>query len=236
MVQSLAQDRSRLADYLSDAPDNSPAEAGAGPANVSSLQNAATSKSLSRIDASEQELAPALADSYNNLGAIAASGEDFASALTYFQRAAEWNPSLEGLDHNWGHAAFSASRFQDAVLPLSRALRAHPEDASLRSMLGISQYMTGDYSGALKTLQPQEAQLTAVPQLAFVYAASMVKAGNLQDGLDRLVALEKAYPEIPDIHHELAAAYQQASRPEDAAREKRQYETLLAAKSGAHTR
>jgi tetratricopeptide (TPR) repeat protein len=232
--QSLTQDRSRLADYLSDVPDNPPAEAGAGPANVSGLRNAGTSKSLSQVDASEQELAPALADSYNNVAAIAASGKDFASALKYFQRAAEWNPSLEGLDHNWGHAAFSASRFQDAVLPLSRALRAHPEDAGLRSMLGISQYMTADYLGTLKTLQPIEAQLTAVPQLAFVYAASMVKAGNFQGGLDRLVALEKAYPEIPDVHHELAAAYEQASRPEDAAREKQQYEALLASKPGAH--
>jgi tetratricopeptide (TPR) repeat protein len=232
--QSLTQDRGRLADYLSDVPDNPPTEAGMGPANVSSLQNAATSKSLSQIDASERELAPALADSYNNLAAIAASGNDLASALTYFQRAAEWNPSLEDLDHNWGHAAFLASRFQDAVLPLSRALRTHPEDTSLRSMLGISQYMTADYSGVLKTLQPIEAQLTAVPQLAFVYAASMVKAGNFQGGLERLVALEKAYPDIPDVHHELAAAYQQASRPADAAREKQQYEALLASKPGAH--
>lgn len=234
MVQSLAQDRSRLADYLSDPPDNSRAEAGAGPANISPLRNAATSKSLSQIDASEGELAPVLADSYNNLGAIAASGEDLDSALIYFQRAAEWNPSLEGLDHNWGHAAFSASRFQDAVRPLSRALRAQPEDASLRSMLGISQYMTADYSGALRTLQPVEAQVTAVPQLAFIYAASMVKGGNFQDGLNRLLALEKSYPAIPDIHRELAAAYQQASRPKDAAREKRQYEALLASESGAH--
>jgi tetratricopeptide (TPR) repeat protein len=232
--QSLTQDRSRLADYLSDMPNNPPAETNTGSPTVSSLQNAATSKSLSQIDASEQQLAPALADSYNNLGAIAASGNDFSSALTYFQRAAEWIPSLDGLDHNWGHAAFSASRFQDAVPPLSRALRAHPEDASLRSMLGISQYMTADYSGALNTLQPMEAQVTTVPQLAFVYAASMAKAGNFQAGLDRLLALEKAYPEIPDIHHELAAAYQQASRPDDAAREKQQYEALLASKPGAH--
>jgi tetratricopeptide (TPR) repeat protein len=82
---------------------------------------------------------PAIGDynSYNNLAAIAASGNDLASTLTYFQPAAEWKPSLEDLDHNWGHAEFLASRFQDAALPLSRALRIHPEDTSLRSMLGI---------------------------------------------------------------------------------------------------
>ncbi len=232
--ESLLQDRSRLADYLSEVPDDPRAEAETGSANGSKLRNASTSKSHRQIDDSEKELTPALADSYNNIGAIAASENDFASALTYFQRAAEWNPSLEGLDHNWGHAAFSAGRFKDAILPLGRALRAQPQDPSLRSMLGISQYMTADYSGALKTLQPVEVQLKAVPQLAFVYAASMVKAGNFQGGLDRLVALEKAYPEIPDVHYELAAAYQKASRPEDAAREKQQYEALLASKAAAH--
>lgn len=44
-------------------------------------------------------------------------------------------------------------------------------------MLASSQYMTADHSGVLKTLQPIEAQLTATPQLAFIYAASMAKAG-----------------------------------------------------------
>jgi predicted Zn-dependent protease len=127
--------------------------------------------------------------------------------------------------------AFSAGQFQAAIPPLTRTLQTSPKDVSVRSMLGVSQYMAADYAGTLKTLQPMEAQLNAVPQMAFVYAAAMVKAGNLQSGLDRLVALEKADPAVPDIHRELAAAYKQASRPDDAAREKQQYEALLAAKA-----
>ena len=231
--QSLTLDRDRLADYLADASGSRSDDTDAlgSKTSTDSAQSAATNQSAQQTEDFEKRLAPALADSYNNLGAIAAGDKDFASALTSFHRAAEWNPSLEGLDINWGRAAFSAGQFQDAVPPLSRALRAGAHDVSVRSMLGVSQYMAGDYAGTLQTLQPMEAQLNTIPQLAFVYAASMVKAGNLNDGMERLVALEKSNPSIPDVHRELAAAYQQAARPQDAAREKQQYEALLAAKN-----
>ena len=39
-----------------------------------------------------------------------------------------WNPSLEGLDYNWGRAAFAGSQFADAIMPLSRYLKSHPDD------------------------------------------------------------------------------------------------------------
>ncbi|WP_158750781.1 tetratricopeptide repeat protein [Acidobacterium sp. S8] len=231
--QSLTLDRDRLADYLADASANRSGDADSIGEKKSTpgTQNAAVSESSQQIDAFEKRLSPALADSYNNLGAIAASGKDFTSALTYFHRAAEWKPSLEGLDVNWGRAALSAGQFQDAVLPLSRALHAAPADTNVRSMLGISQYMVGDYAATLQTLQPMEAQINTIPQLDFIYAAAMVKAGNLNNGVDRLVALEKADPSIADVHRELAAAYEKAARPADAAREKQQYEALLAAKT-----
>jgi tetratricopeptide (TPR) repeat protein len=219
--QSLMQDRDRLADYLSEPKEEKP-ESEMGQLTTQTP----TEQEERQITAFEKQTAPALADSYNNLGAIAAGSKDFNAALTYFHRAAEWNPSLEGLDYNWGRAAFSAGKFQDALAPLGRALRAHPENTGTRSMLGVSQYMTADYSGALKTLQPMEQQLGAAPQLALIYASAQVKAGNFDDGLHRLLALEKTDPDTPDVHRELAAAYKQASRSEDAEREDKEYERL----------
>ena len=67
-----------------------------------------------------------VADSYNNLGAIAATNNDYSDAVTYFERAAVWNPSLEGLDYNWGRAAFAGSQFADAIMPLSRYREVAP--------------------------------------------------------------------------------------------------------------
>ncbi len=64
-----------------------------------------------QVDELEKNFAPPIADSYNNLGAIAGSKSDYRSALQYFEQAAEWNPALPGLDINWGRAAFAAGAF-----------------------------------------------------------------------------------------------------------------------------
>jgi hypothetical protein len=42
-----------------------------------------------------------------------------------------------------GRAAFAGSQFADAVLPFSRYLKSHPGDIGARSVLAISQFMTG---------------------------------------------------------------------------------------------
>jgi predicted Zn-dependent protease len=83
-----------------------------------------------------------------------------------------------------------------------------------------------DYAGTLSTLRPIESQLDSMPQVAYVYAASMVRTGEVDHGIERLVALEQAHPDLTDVHHELAAAYAEASRPQEAMREIQKYETL----------
>lgn len=230
--QRLAGDRNRLADYLQEQP--APGGVSDGPPSSTAQtalreeERSGDAKDAKQVDAFQKQLAPAIADSYNNLGAIAASGQDYEAAMVCFQRAAEWNASLDGLDYNWGRAAYSAKEFQEAVLPLERALRSHPEDASVRSMLGLSQFMTKDYSGTLRTLQPMEAQLDKVPQLAVVYAASMVKAGNADAGIERLKALARTHPELADVHRVLGEALAAHGDKTGAEREAKQYETLQA--------
>ena len=96
----------------------------------------------------EKQIGPLIAACYSNLGVNAAVSRNYADATTYFERAAEWNPSLQGLDNNWGRAAFAAHRYGEARDPLSRSLKAHPEDAELRSMLALTEAMLGDHSKA----------------------------------------------------------------------------------------
>ena len=98
------------------------------------------------LDEFTAQAAPALADSYNNLGAIAAGGNEFATATGYFEKAAKWNPALEGLDYNWGRAAFPVSGYAQAVLPIGRYLAAHPEEQGARRVLGVSYFMVKDYA------------------------------------------------------------------------------------------
>jgi len=155
------------------------------------------------IDAFEKRLAPAVTDSYNNLGAIAATGRSYSEALGYFEHAAAWNPALDGLDLNWGRAAFMASRFSEAIPPLSRYLKSHPGDAGIRGALGMSQYMTGDYRDCVDTFKGVEDKLSSIPQMEFVYAECLVKTGQVSAGKTRLEVLETAHPEIDDVHRAL---------------------------------
>jgi tetratricopeptide (TPR) repeat protein len=132
----------------------------------------------------ESQIGPAIASSYDNLGVHAAIGKSYAIAAECFGRAAEWNPALTGIDDKWGRAAFEAGQFADAVGPLNRWLLAHPEDAALRAMLGISQYALHHYPEVLETLQPIEDHLDMFPVMPLAYADSMMRAGDASAGGD----------------------------------------------------
>jgi tetratricopeptide (TPR) repeat protein len=293
--ENLSHDRDRLADYLGDDPRMSPGT-GASSSIETNARMQMDSKAARQADAFEKQLSPAVADSYNNLGAIAGSQRNDRLAVTYFQRAAEWDPSLEGLDENWGRAAFTAGQFEQAIAPLKRYLRGHPGDKQMRAALGISLFMVSDYASARDTLQSIAEDPDEESQTGFVYAESLVRTGDASEGTARLTALVQRNPDSAtfhralgealalssdttraaqefnaairlnpkdaeaydalgrlqlaqgntaaavasleqavklagqnsSVHHDLAIAYRQASRPDDASREMRQFEALRA--------
>ena len=151
----------------------------------------------------EKRLTPAIAESYNNLGAIEASQKNYRVALADFEQAAHWNSAIEGLDLNWGRAAFMASRFSEAIPPLTRYVGAHPRDQGVRGALAMSQFLTQDYAGCIATFKVAEDSLASIPQMDYVYAESLVRTGQVNEGLQKLEALEAAHPEIGDVHRSL---------------------------------
>jgi tetratricopeptide (TPR) repeat protein len=148
------------------------------------------------VEQFEQRIGPAIADSFNNLGVIGAEKEDYTSASHYFQQAAVWNPTMDGLDYNWGRAAFGARDYRQAVICLSRYMQSHPDDARPRVPLGMSQFMLSEYKDAIATLAPLQSQMDAVPLLAYAYADSLIKTGDTAEGIDRLLHLEAIHPDF----------------------------------------
>ena len=213
--KTLSQDRSKLVGLMDTAGTQDTAAA------TSETEIAASTdpSALRKVDALRNQLTPAVADGYNNLGAIAATNSDYATAVTCFERAAEWNPSLDGLDYNWGRAAFAGSRFADAIPPLSRYVKGHPDDPGARSVLGISQFMVGSYQGCLDTLRPIVGGRDLAPQVEYVYAESLVRTGQLANGARRLAAIEKSHPEIPDVHRALGEVFSQQGETQPAREE-----------------
>jgi tetratricopeptide (TPR) repeat protein len=163
---------------------------------------------LQEVESFEKRMSPPIADSYNNLGAIAAGGQDFPAALGYFQKAALWNPALEGLDYNWGRAAFSGRQYDQAIAPLSRYLQKHEDDTGARSTLALCFFLLQNYQDALKAFQSIDtAQIDAVPALAYAYAVSQTKSGDYNAGIQKLQSLEGAHPDDANIHKALGEAF-----------------------------
>jgi len=174
----------------------------------------------SEADALEARIKDAVADSYNNLGVIAASADDFPGALRAFGQAAVWNPSIRGLDANWGRAAFSAGDYQQAIEPLRRQLENDALDTWSRAALGSSYFSLHKYREAVETLRPMQEALADRPQLSYIFAVSQIKSGESAGGVERLEALERANPDVAAIPEALAEAYASLGENEKAEREK----------------
>jgi tetratricopeptide (TPR) repeat protein len=183
------------------------AEAAAPDAPVAAAKEAPGAPAMvKQVESFESQLGPAVADAYNNLGAIAAGNNDFASALGYFQKAFDWKPALDGLDFNWGKAAVLANQFDQAVGPLGRLLQAHPDNPWARTALGTSFFKLKRYGEALKTLQPMESKLDGDPQLGSIYAVCLVKTGEYDRGVAQLQTLAKKDPDAAATHEVLGEA------------------------------
>jgi tetratricopeptide (TPR) repeat protein len=162
---------------------------------------------LKKAEQYSGQLAPQIADAYNNLGVAAAGRKDFAAALQLFQKAGEWNPGLETLDRNLGMAAFYANQYDQAVVPLQRHLQGHPDDVRTRAALGLSFYTLANYPKTLETLRPIEKEVDADPGLSYAYAVSLVKTGDYTQGVGRLKLLEASNTNTAEIHMLLGDAY-----------------------------
>lgn len=219
--ETLSLDRRKLAGLMDTGAQNEQASGVQAEGSSSVPGGTPDPQAMRKVEALKDQLTGAVADSYNNLGAIAATNSEYSQAVAYFKQAAGWNPSLPGLDYNWGRAAFAGSLYSDAVPPLTRYLKSHSDEIGPRSVLAISQFMTGDYASCIGTLQPVIGKTDLDPQVEYAYAASLIQTGQIASGIQQLIALEKSHPEISDIHRSLGEALDRQGDKQNALQELR---------------
>ncbi|MDI1240839.1 MAG: tetratricopeptide repeat protein, partial [bacterium] len=129
-----------------------------------------------------------LAQAYHNLGVISVRNGLTDDAVERFEAGTKWKPDSRDLNRSWGIVSFRASRFAQAIGPLSRGLKADPNDSLVRRMLGLSYYFTEDFSAAVETLKPIEASIYLDPELAYFYGISLTR---LKNGQSATVVFEK---------------------------------------------
>ena len=153
-------------------------------------QNAALRAALTTI----------LGNAYNNLGVIRARNEQYVQAADYFQKAWHWMPSLEGLDRNWGLAAFHAQRFEEAAGPLARQLARQPGDGKARDALGVSYFLTNQFAKTVETFQPLLKDLPDDPGVLYALGVSLDRTGNSQMATRVFRRMLEKNPNDPGIH------------------------------------
>lgn len=150
-----------------------------------------------------------LGSSYNDLGVMRAKESKFLQAAEFFRQAARWKPDLAGLDRNWGLASFRAELYQQAVPPLERQIKAHPEDSFVRQILGLSYSMLENYPRVVDVLQPLLDHPPDDPGLLFAWGTALVQTHQSQAAAGIFRRLLEQNANNPQVHLLLGKGYAQ---------------------------
>jgi tetratricopeptide (TPR) repeat protein len=163
--------------------------------------------------------AEVLASSYNDLGVMRAKSSQFAEAAEFFKHAAEWNPTLPGLDRNWGFATYRAELYSEAVPPLERELAAHPDDNFVRKILGLSYFVLENYAKTAEVLRPFLTNPPDDPALLFAWGTALVRTRQSTAAAKMFQRLLEQNAANPGVHYLLGQAYAQQQDYPSALRE-----------------
>jgi tetratricopeptide (TPR) repeat protein len=153
-------------------------------------------------------LGQVLGSCYNDLGVMRAKDSRFPEAAEFFKQAAAWSPHLAGLDRNWGLASFRAEMYKDAVPPLERHLKAHPDDSISRQVLGLSYSMLENYAKVVEVYRPFLEDPPDDPGLLLAWGTALVR--TRQSDAERIFQrLLQQNNDNASVHLMLGQAYAQ---------------------------
>lgn len=153
-----------------------------------------------KADELRAALAEMLGNSYNDLGVIQARREHYAQATDDFQKASRWMPGLQGLDRNWGLAAFRAQRFEEAIPPLERQVERQPEDIKARDALGMSYFLSDKFAETVRIFRPALEDSSDDPGLLFALGVSFVRTGASAEASQVFRRMLEKNPTVAQVH------------------------------------
>ena len=186
--QSLARDKENSENYINAArlnEQNGKAEMTSA-AGIIAESNDLDPKTAQQLKESEVYYSKLIAATHNKFGLLRADQKDFNRAAEQFALAAKWDSELEGLNFNFGLAAFKAELYKEAIGPLERELSVRPANVQAKELLGLSYFMLENYS---RTSQLLAEVVVAKPNnvgLYYTLALSLIKDGK-QDQANQVI-------------------------------------------------
>src|SRR5260370_33465442 len=157
-----------------------------------------------------------IAGAHNEIGLLRAERGDFRTATEQFALAAQSDSQLEGLNFNWGLAAFKAELYKDAISPLEKELSARPANVQAKQLLGLSYFMLENYA---KTSQLLSEVIVARPFNVGVYYTlelSLIKKGRHEQPGQVIRQMVALGGDTPQLHILLGQAHDEQGETEKA--------------------
>ena len=142
-------------------------------------QTKLTTEQLGAIKAQDEDLRKILGQSLSDLATAEAIQHNYTMALTHYQEAEKWDPTIPDLNKNLGQSAFRAKNYEEAARGLSLAVVSSPGSLPLRAMLGMSYYALEKYGDAAAAFYPLGVAGMQDGEVGYAWAASLTKAKDL---------------------------------------------------------
>jgi tetratricopeptide (TPR) repeat protein len=162
--------------------------------------------SKSADSAALAQLRELAANALGNIGTVLARKQDLAGAVIPFKYAVAEDPSLEPVVRNLGLAACISGLYEDGAQALKQVVAAHPEDATARGCLGMADFETGDYAGAVANFDSLGDALSREPLFSATAAAALARTGD-KSRAEKVLAGLSASNQGPQLQAREAAAY-----------------------------
>ena len=176
------------------------------------------SRELMRLAPASPQLRELTAETFEAQGRWEEAAGEYRAAL-------ERDPHRAGIHFRIGRLLLSRPGGEDhrdeARAEFEAELRIDPEDAACEFVLGELDRKAGNDAAALARYERATKLDAAFTEAWAALGRTLVKLGRGADAIAPLLTAEKLQPEDPQTHFQLAQAYRQAGRQEDAARELR---------------
>jgi arylsulfatase A-like enzyme len=171
---------------------------------------------LQKIVAKEPDLWIA----YAKLGMAETNLGNIPEAVKAKRKAVELNPDSVNLHYELGEVLMRAQDFEAAVPEFEFVVAKMPESLKTHIFLGIADSRTNRLPQAIKECEKVLAVLPEQYGANLLLGRDLIRSGNPEAALPRLMKAASLRPGAPEPHLSLADAYAKLGRNDDAARER----------------
>jgi tetratricopeptide (TPR) repeat protein len=169
--------------------------------------NSPDARTMAELNSGEVYYSKVVATAHNEIGLLRAERGDFKAATEQFALAAKWDSQLQGLNFNWGLAAFKAELYKEATDPLERELSDHPANVQAKQLLGLSYFMLENYAKTSALLSDVISAKPANVGVFYTLALSLIKEGKKARADQVIQQMVVLGGNTPQLHILLGQAY-----------------------------